>query len=123
MKPLDGIVVSIKKELEAMQMYTQLANLSTDTEQKLLFSELANMESGHKARLRICTPTWPSLKSGRQILKIQRMLYASTFFFFVNYSGNHIFGSAAPSKLKYTVVALFSQSYAHKEFLHRSGSG
>lgn len=51
MKPLDGIVVSIKKELEAMQMYTQLANLSTDTEQKLLFSQLANMESGHKARL------------------------------------------------------------------------
>jgi len=27
MKPLDGLVVSIKKELEAMQMYTQLANL------------------------------------------------------------------------------------------------
>jgi rubrerythrin len=51
MKPLDGLVVSIKKELEAMQMYTQLANLSTDTEQKLLFSQLANMESGHKARL------------------------------------------------------------------------
>ena len=51
MKPLDGLVVSIKKELEAMQMYTQLANLSSDTEQKLLFSQLANMESGHKARL------------------------------------------------------------------------
>jgi len=51
MKPLDGLVVSIKKELEAMQMYTQLANLSADVEQKLLFSQLANMESGHKARL------------------------------------------------------------------------
>jgi rubrerythrin len=51
LKPLDGIVVSIKKELEAMQMYTQLASLSTDTEQKFLFSQLANMESGHKARL------------------------------------------------------------------------
>ena len=51
MKPLDGLVVSIKKELEAMQMYTQLANLSSDVEQKLLFSQLANMESGHKARL------------------------------------------------------------------------
>ena len=51
MKPLDGIVVAIKKELEAMQMYTQLANLSSSTEQKLLFSQLANMESGHKARL------------------------------------------------------------------------
>jgi len=51
MKPLDGLVVSIKKELEAMQMYTQLAKLSNDTEQKFLFSQLANMESGHKARL------------------------------------------------------------------------
>ena len=51
LKPLDGLVIAIKKELEAMQMYTQLANLSTDTEQKLLFSQLANMESGHKARL------------------------------------------------------------------------
>ena len=51
MKPLEGIIVSIKKELEAMQMYTQLANLSNHTEQKLLFSQLANMESGHKARL------------------------------------------------------------------------
>ena len=51
MKPLDGIVVSIKKELEAMQMYSQLATLSTDTEQEFLFSQLANMERTHKARL------------------------------------------------------------------------
>ena len=51
MKPLEGIVVAIKKELEAMQMYTQLANLARDTETQLLFSQLANMERGHKARL------------------------------------------------------------------------
>jgi rubrerythrin len=51
LKPIDGIVISIKKELEAMQMYTQLANLASDTETKLLFSQLANMERGHKARL------------------------------------------------------------------------
>jgi rubrerythrin len=51
MKPIDGIVVAIKKELEAMQMYTQLANLAKDTETQLLFSQLANMERGHKARL------------------------------------------------------------------------
>jgi rubrerythrin len=51
MKPLDGLVVAIKKELEAMQMYSQLAGLSTVTEQKFLFTQLANMESGHKARL------------------------------------------------------------------------
>jgi len=51
LKPLDGLVIAIKKKLEAMQRYTQLANLSSSTEQKLLFSQLANMESGHKARL------------------------------------------------------------------------
>ena len=51
MKPLDGLVVAIKKELEAMQMYSQLAGLSTETEQKFLFTQIANMESGHKARL------------------------------------------------------------------------
>jgi rubrerythrin len=51
LKPLDGIVVSIKKELEAMQMYTQLANAAADLETQLLFSQLANMEKTHKARL------------------------------------------------------------------------
>jgi rubrerythrin len=51
LKPLDGLVLAIKKELEAMQMYTQLAGLSSDTEQKFLFTQLANMESGHKSRL------------------------------------------------------------------------
>ena len=51
MKPLDGLVIAIKKELEAVQMYTQLAALTTDMEQQLLFSQLANMERTHKARL------------------------------------------------------------------------
>jgi rubrerythrin len=51
MKPLEGIVVAIKKELEAMQMYTQLASLAKDTETEFLFTQLANMERGHKARL------------------------------------------------------------------------
>jgi rubrerythrin len=51
MKPIEGLVVAIKKELEAMQMYSQLAKLATDTETQLLFSQLANMERGHKARL------------------------------------------------------------------------
>ena len=51
MKPIEGIIVAIKKELEAMQMYTQLAALSKDTETQFLFSQLANMERGHKARL------------------------------------------------------------------------
>jgi rubrerythrin len=51
MKPIEGIVISIKKELEAMQMYSQLAKLASDNETQLLFSQLANMERGHKARL------------------------------------------------------------------------
>lgn len=51
MKPLEGIIIAIKKELEAMQMYTQLANMSTDAGQKNMFTELASMERGHKARL------------------------------------------------------------------------
>ncbi len=51
LKPIDGLVLAIKKELEAMQMYSQLAGLSTETEQKFLFTQLANMESGHKSRL------------------------------------------------------------------------
>ncbi|HSQ94273.1 MAG TPA: ferritin family protein [Methanoregula sp.] len=51
MKPIEGITVAIKKELEAMQMYTQMAKLANDTETQLLFSQLANMERGHKARL------------------------------------------------------------------------
>jgi len=51
MKPLEGLVVAIKKELEAMQMYTQLAKLASDTETQFLFSQLANMERSHKSRL------------------------------------------------------------------------
>lgn len=51
LKPIDGIVIAIKKELEAMQMYTQLANTSTDEDQKNIFLELASMERGHKNRL------------------------------------------------------------------------
>ena len=51
LSPLEGMVVAIKKELEAMQMYTQFANAAADTETQLLFSQLANMERGHKARL------------------------------------------------------------------------
>jgi rubrerythrin len=51
LKPLDGLVIAIKKELEAMQMYTQLANTSADEGQKAVFSELATMERGHKSRL------------------------------------------------------------------------
>jgi len=51
MKPIDGLVLAIKKELNAMQMYTRLSNASTSPEQKKLFLELVSMEKNHKARL------------------------------------------------------------------------
>lgn len=51
LKPVDGLVIAIKKELEAMQMYTQLANTSTEEMQKNIFLELASMERGHKSKL------------------------------------------------------------------------
>ena len=51
LKPVDGIAIAIRKELQAMQMYTQLAARSIDPDQKRIFTELASMERGHKARL------------------------------------------------------------------------
>jgi rubrerythrin len=51
MKPIDGLVLAIKKELQAAQMYTRLAGASADAAQKGVFEQLANMEKGHKARL------------------------------------------------------------------------
>nr|WP_246496078.1 ferritin family protein [Methanocalculus chunghsingensis] len=51
LKPIDGIIIAIRKELEAMQMYTQLAGAQEDPKQKEIFMQLANMERGHKARL------------------------------------------------------------------------
>jgi rubrerythrin len=51
LKPIDGLVIAIKKELGAMQMYAQLAKASAEGAQKDLFLELAAMERGHKTRL------------------------------------------------------------------------
>lgn len=51
LKPLDGLVLAIRKELDAMQLYTQLASFSVDSDQIELFESLASMERGHKARL------------------------------------------------------------------------
>jgi rubrerythrin len=51
LKPIDGITLAIRKELDAMQMYTQLAQVAGDSEEKRMFLELAKMEKGHKARL------------------------------------------------------------------------
>jgi rubrerythrin len=51
MKPADGIALAIKKEEFSRDMYQELANLSTTSRQKEIFTNLANMESHHKARL------------------------------------------------------------------------
>jgi rubrerythrin len=51
LKPVDGLVLAIRKELDAMQMYSRLAETAADTAEKTLFTELANMERSHKARL------------------------------------------------------------------------
>ncbi len=51
LKPIDGITLAIRKELDAMQMYSQLANVAGDPDEKKTFLELAKMERGHKARL------------------------------------------------------------------------
>lgn len=51
LKPIDGITLAIRKELDAMQMYTQLSRVAGDPEEKKTFLELAKMERGHKARL------------------------------------------------------------------------
>jgi rubrerythrin len=51
MKPLDAIFIAIRKELEAMQMYAQLGHRIADADQKKIFTELALIERGHKARL------------------------------------------------------------------------
>lgn len=51
LKPIEGIVIAVKKELDAMQMYTRLASNSIDEGQKRIFTELASMERGHKSRL------------------------------------------------------------------------
>lgn len=51
LKPIDGITLAIRKELDAMQMYTQLSSVAGDPAEKNTFLELAKMERGHKARL------------------------------------------------------------------------
>jgi len=51
LKPLDGLVLAIRKELDAMQMYTQLASLSVD-------------HGVTRRALRTSTPTWRSRRHG-----------------------------------------------------------
>jgi rubrerythrin len=48
---VDGVALAMKKEEEAMEMYTKFADASSDLVQKKIFLELAKMEQGHKVKL------------------------------------------------------------------------
>ena len=64
MKPIDGIVVAIKKELEAMQKYTQPRTSQQRPRQKFLFTQSQTWKAAIKHGLKTSTPTWRSQKSG-----------------------------------------------------------
>jgi rubrerythrin len=50
-KPIEGILLAIRKKLDAMQKYTQLSQVASDPEEKGAFLKLAKMENSQKARL------------------------------------------------------------------------
>jgi len=51
MKPADAIALAMKKEEDAMQQYTALADDCPDAEKKKVFLDLAAMERGHKRKM------------------------------------------------------------------------
>lgn len=51
MKPADAFALAIKKEEEAMDHYTQMAESAVDDEIKRTFLELAAMEREHKMKM------------------------------------------------------------------------
>lgn len=51
MKPTDAIALAMKKEEEAVKIYTWLANHASDQEKQRIYSELAQMEQEHKASM------------------------------------------------------------------------
>ena len=51
MKPLDGVVLAIKRKRETMMMYITLASESRDAGQKELFMNLSVIAQSHKSRL------------------------------------------------------------------------
>jgi rubrerythrin len=81
LKPTEGLIIAIRKELEAMQMYTQLANASSDTEQQFLFQQLANMEKSTRRGSRTSTPTWRSLSPGKGSRASHRINSISFYYF------------------------------------------
>ena len=51
MKPADAFALAMKKEQEAMELYSWMANAASDLRQKELLLELATMERVHKSRM------------------------------------------------------------------------
>ncbi|NLT68896.1 MAG: ferritin family protein [Acidobacteria bacterium] len=51
LRPVDGILLAIRKKLDTIQMYTQLSEATLDPEDRHAFLELAEMEKGRKDRL------------------------------------------------------------------------
>ena len=51
MKPVEAIALAMKKEEEAVKNYSQLANITSDPGKQKIYSELAEMEQEHKARM------------------------------------------------------------------------
>lgn len=51
MKPAEAIALAMKKEQEAVELYQNLSDWSTDATLKDMYANLSNMEQGHKHRL------------------------------------------------------------------------
>jgi len=51
MKPADAVALAMKKEEEAMKVYSSLATATNDPEKQRVFASLAQMEEGHKIRM------------------------------------------------------------------------
>ena len=51
MSPKDALRLAIKKEQQSAELYRRLAEGATDKELKRMYTELAEMERGHKVKL------------------------------------------------------------------------
>jgi rubrerythrin len=51
MSPAEALQVAMKKEQEAMELYQRFADQCEDAEIRKIYTELAAMERGHKARI------------------------------------------------------------------------
>ncbi len=51
MSPSEAFALAAKNEEAAMNLYTDLAKVTTDPEQRKVFEDLASMERGHKLKM------------------------------------------------------------------------